>query len=141
MKQNVYTTYKAEKDGQLQIKTEQYVTSANVDGTAVSAETVNDKRVYKINTEAGKTYAINFTLGIPFFVATSEVVEVKEGAIDMPYVMKEGDNSIPPKPASISSLTNQKRLATSTSLAMQSLPATNLASINSRSTPPTATMP
>ena len=91
----VYTTYKAEKDGQLQIKTEQYVTSANVNGTAVSAETVNGKRVFKINTEAGKTYAINFTLGIPFFVATSEVVEVKEGAIDMPYVMKEGDNSIP----------------------------------------------
>ena len=92
---NVYTTYKAEKDGQLQIKTEQYVTSANVNGTAVSAETVNGKKVFKINTEAGKTYAINFTLGIPFFVATSEVVEVKEGAIDMPYVMKEGDNSIP----------------------------------------------
>ena len=92
---NVYTTYKAEKDGQLQIKTEQYVTSANVNGTAVSAETVNGKRVFKINTEAGKTYAINFTLGIPFFVATSEVVEVKEGAIDMPYVMKEGENSIP----------------------------------------------
>lgn len=91
----VYTTYKAEKDGQLQIKTEQYVTSANVNGTAVSAETVNDKRVFKINTEAGKTYAINFTLGIPFFVATSEVVEVKEGAIDMPYVMKEGENTIP----------------------------------------------
>lgn len=92
---NVYTTYKAEKDGQLQIKTEQYVTSANVNGTAVSAETVNGKRVFKINTEAGKTYAINFTLTIPFFVATSEVVEVKEGDIDMPYVMKEGGNSIP----------------------------------------------
>lgn len=92
---NVYTTYKAEKGGQLQIKTEQYVSSANVNGTAVSAETVNGKKVFKINTEAGKTYAINFTLGIPFFVATSEVVEVKEGDIDMPYVMKEGDNSIP----------------------------------------------
>lgn len=92
---NVYTTYKAEKDGQLQIKTEQYVTSANVNGTAVSAETVNGKKVFKINTEAGKTYAINFTLTIPFFVATSEVVEVKEGDIDMPYVMKEGENSIP----------------------------------------------
>ena len=92
---NVYTTYKAEKDGQLQIKTEQYVSSAKVDGTAISAETVNGKRVFKINTKAGNTYAINFTLGIPFFVATSEVVEVKEGAIDMPYVMKEGENSIP----------------------------------------------
>lgn len=92
---NVYTTYKAEKAGQLQIKTEQYVSSANVNGTAVSTETVNGKKVFKINTEAEKTYAINFTLGIPFFVATSEVVEVKEGAIDMPYVMKEGDNSIP----------------------------------------------
>lgn len=92
---NVYTTYKAEKDGQLQIKTEQYVSSANVNGTAVSAETVNGKKVFKINTEAEKTYAINFTLTIPFFVATSEVVEVKEGAIDMPYVMKEGENSIP----------------------------------------------
>ena len=92
---NVYTTYKAEKDGQFQIKTEQYVTSAKVNGTAISAETVNGKRVFKINTEAGKTYAINFTLGIPFFVATSEVVEVKEGAIDMPYALKEGENSIP----------------------------------------------
>ena len=92
---NVYTTYKAEKDGQLQIKTEQYVSSAKVDGTAISAETVNGKRVFKINTKAGNTYAINFTLGIPFFIATSEVVEVKEGAIDMPYVMKEGENSIP----------------------------------------------
>lgn len=92
---NVYTTYKAEKAGQLQIKTEQYVSSANVNGTAVSAEPVNGKKVFKINTEAGKTYAINFTLTIPFFVATSEVVEVKEGAIDMPYVMKEGENSIP----------------------------------------------
>lgn len=92
---NVYTTYKAEKAGQLQIKTEQYVSSANVNGTAVSAETVNGKKVFKINTEAGKTYAINFTLTIPFFVATSEVVEVKEGDIDMPYVMKEGENSIP----------------------------------------------
>lgn len=92
---NVYTTYKAEKDGQLRIKTEQHVSSAKVDGTAISAETVNGKRVFKINTKAGNTYAINFTLGIPFFVATSEVVEVKEGAIDMPYVMKEGENSIP----------------------------------------------
>ena len=92
---NVYTTYKAEKDGQLQIKTEQYVSSAKVDGTAISAETVNGKRVFKINTKAGNTYAINFTLGIPFFIATSEVVEVKEGAIDMPYVMKEGENTIP----------------------------------------------
>ena len=92
---NVYTTFKAEKDGQLQIKTEQYVSSAKVDGTAISAETVNGKRVFKINTKAGNTYAINFTLGIPFFIATSEVVEVKEGAIDMPYVMKEGENTIP----------------------------------------------
>lgn len=92
----VYTTYKAEKDGQLQIKTEQYVSSANVNGTAVSAETTaNDEKVFKINTKAGNTYAINFTFSIPFFVATSEVVEVKEGAIDMPYALKEGENSIP----------------------------------------------
>ena len=92
---NVYTTFKAEKDGQLQIKTEQYVSSAKVDGTAISAEIVNGKKVFKINTKAGNTYAINFTWGIPFFMATSEVVEVKEGAIDMPYVMKEGENTIP----------------------------------------------
>lgn len=92
----VYTTYKAEKDGQLRIKTEQYVSSANVNGTAISAETnANDEKVFKINTKAGNTYAINFTLGIPFFVATSEVVEVKEGSIDMPYALKEGENSIP----------------------------------------------
>ena len=93
---NVYTTYKAEKDGQLQIKTEQYVSNANVNGTSVSAEYVNGKRVFKINTEAGKTYAINFTMSVPFFIATSELVEVKEGSIDMPYTLKEdGDNTIP----------------------------------------------
>lgn len=92
----VYTTYKAEKDGQLQIKTEQYVSSAKVDGTAISAETVNGKRVFKINTKAGNTYAINFTMSVPFFIATSELVEVKEGSIDMPYTLKEdGDNTIP----------------------------------------------
>ena len=91
----VYTTYKAEKDGQLRIKTEQHVSSANVNGTAISAETINDEKIFKINTKAGNTYAINFTLGIPFFVATSEVVEVKEGSIDMPYALKEGENSIP----------------------------------------------
>lgn len=92
----VYTTYKAEKDGQLRIKTEQYVNSANVNGTAISAETVNGKRVFKINTKAGNTYAINFTMSVPFFIATSELVEVKEGSIDMPYTLKEdGDNTIP----------------------------------------------
>ena len=93
---NVYTTYKAEKDGQLQIKTEQRVSNANVNGTSVSAEYVNKKRVFKINTEAGKTYAINFTMSVPFFIATSELVEVKEGSIDMPYTLKEDDdNTIP----------------------------------------------
>ena len=93
---NVYTTYKAEKDGQLQIKTEQNVSNANVNGTSVSAEYVKGNRVFKINTKAGQTYAINFTMSVPFFIATSELVEVKEGSIDMPYTLKEdGDNTIP----------------------------------------------
>lgn len=92
---NVYSTYKAEKDGQLQIKTEQYVSSATVNGTTVSVETVNGMKVFKINTKAGETYAINFNLSIPFFVATSEVVEVKEGSIDMPFALKDGENTVP----------------------------------------------
>ena len=93
---NVYTTYKAEKDGQLQIKTEQNVSNANVNGTSISAEYVKGNRVFKINTKAGQTYAINFTMSVPFFIATSELVEVKEGSIDMPYTLKEdGDNTIP----------------------------------------------
>lgn len=92
---NVYSTYKAEKDGQLQIKTEQYVSSATVNGTTVSVETVNGMKVFKINTKAGETYAINFNIGIPFFVATSEVVEVKEGSIDMPFALKDGENTVP----------------------------------------------
>lgn len=92
---NVYSTYKAEKDGQLQIKTEQYVSSATVNGTKVSVETANGQKVFKINSKAGETYAINFTISIPFFVATSEVVEVKEGSIDMPFALKEGENTVP----------------------------------------------
>lgn len=92
---NVYSTYKAEKNGQLQIKTEQSVSSATVNGTKVSVESANGQRVFKINTKAGETYAINFSIGIPFFVATSEVVEVKEGSIDMPFALKEGENTVP----------------------------------------------
>lgn len=92
---NAYATYKAEKDGQLQIKTEQNAYKATVNGTVISAVTENGKKVFKFKTEKGQVYNINFQLSIPVVIITSEVVEVKEGAIDMPYVMKEGDNSIP----------------------------------------------
>lgn len=92
---NVYSTYKAEKDGQLRLKTSQYVSSATVNGTKVSVETENGQKVFKINTKAGETYAINFNISIPFFIATSEVVEVKEGSIDMPFSLKEGENKVP----------------------------------------------
>lgn len=92
---NIFTTYKAEKDGQLRIKTSQYVSNATANGTRVSAETVDGDRVFKINTEAGQTYAIDFSIYDAFFIATSEVVEVKAGSFDMPFVMKEGENTIP----------------------------------------------
>ena len=92
---NAYATYKAEKDGQLQIKTEQDANKATVNGTVISAVKENGKKVFKFKTEKDQVYNINFKLSIPVVIITSEVVEVKEGAIDMPYVMKEGDNSIP----------------------------------------------
>lgn len=93
---NAYATYKAEKDGQLQIKTEQQdANKATVNGTVISAVKENGKKVFKFKTEKDQVYNINFQLSIPVVIITSEVVEVKEGAIDMPYVMKEGDNSIP----------------------------------------------
>lgn len=92
---NAYATYKAEKDGQLQIKTEQDANNATVNGTVISAVKENGKKVFKFKTEKDQVYNINFKLSIPVVIITSEVVEVKEGAIDMPYVMKEGDNSIP----------------------------------------------
>ena len=92
---NAYATYKAEKDGQLQIKTEQDANNATVNGTVISAVKENGKKVFKFKTEKDQVYNINFKLSIPVVIITSEVVEVKEGAIDMPYVMKEGENSIP----------------------------------------------
>lgn len=92
---NAYATYKAEKDGQLQIKTEQDANKATVNGTVISSVTENGKKVFKFKTEKDQVYNINFQLSIPVVIITSEVVEVKEGAIDMPYVMKEGENSIP----------------------------------------------
>ena len=92
---NAYATYKAEKDGQLQIKTEQNAYKATVNGTVISSVTENGKKVFKFKTEKGQVYNINFQLSIPVVIITSEVVEVKEGAIDMPYVMQEGENSIP----------------------------------------------
>ena len=48
---NAYATYKAEKDGQLQIKTEQNANKATVNGTVISAVTENGKKIFKFKTE------------------------------------------------------------------------------------------
>ena len=90
-----YATYKAEKDGQLQIKTEQRADKVTVNGTIISAVKENGKNVFKIKTEKDKVYNINFQLSIPVAIITSDVVVVKEGSFDMPYVLKEGENTIP----------------------------------------------
>lgn len=90
-----YATYKAEKDGQLQIKTEQNAYKATVNGTVISAVTENGKKIFKFKTEKGQVYNINFQLSIPVVIITSEVVDVKEGSFDMPYILKEGENTIP----------------------------------------------
>lgn len=92
---NIFSTYKAEKNGQLRIKTSQYVSSATVNGTRVASETIDGEHVFKINTEAGQTYQINFSIYDAFFIATSEVVEVKAGSFDMPFVLNEGENTVP----------------------------------------------
>lgn len=92
---NSYATYKAEKDGQLQIKTEQSANKATVNGTAISAVMESGKKVFKFKTEKGQVYNICFQLSIPVAIITSEVVDVKEGSYDMPYVLKEGENTIP----------------------------------------------
>lgn len=93
---NAYATYKAEKDGQLQIKTEQDANKATVNGTVISAVKENNgKKVFKFKTEKDQVYNINFQLSIPVVIITSEVVDVKEGSYDMPYVLKEGENTIP----------------------------------------------
>ena len=89
-----YATYKAEKDGQLQIKTEQRTDRVTVNGTTISAGQDNGKNVFKINTEKGQVYNIDFQLSIPVAIITSDVVVVKEGSFDMPYVLKEGENTI-----------------------------------------------
>ena len=90
-----YATYKAEKDGQLQIKTEQSTGNITVNGTTISAVKESGKNVFKIKTEKGQDYKINFQLSIPVVIITSDVVDVKEGSFDMPYVLKEGENTIP----------------------------------------------
>ena len=90
-----YATYKAEKDGQLQIKTEQSAGNITVNGTTISAVKESGKNVFKIKTEKGQDYKINFQLSIPVAIITSDVVVVKEGSFDMPYVLKEGENTIP----------------------------------------------
>lgn len=90
-----YATYKAEKDGQLQIKTEQRTDRVTVNGTTISAGQDNGKNVFKINTEKGQVYNIDFQLSIPVAIITSDVVVVKGGSFDMPYVLKEGENTIP----------------------------------------------
>lgn len=92
---NVYTTYTAEQDGQLRIKTAQSVSSATVNGTRVSAESANGYRTFKIDTKVGETYNINFSIGIPFFVATSEVVAVKAGDIDKPFSLNNNECTVP----------------------------------------------
>lgn len=92
---NAYATYKAEKDGQLQIKTEQRTDRVTINGTVISAVSESGKNVFKFKTEKGQVYNICFQLSIPVAIITSEVVDVKEGSYDMPYILKEGENTIP----------------------------------------------
>lgn len=92
----VYATYTAKEDGQLRIKTSQNVSKATVNGKDITAVYARGQRTFNIDTEAGKTYAINFNnVSIPFFTATTEVVKVTPGSIDAPFTLKEGENTVP----------------------------------------------
>lgn len=92
---NVYATYTAEQDGQLRLTTEQGVSSATVNGNTVSADYEGGKRIFKINTTAGETYKINFSISVPIFIITSEVVQVKAGSLDMPFNLNNSEFTVP----------------------------------------------
>lgn len=93
---SIYATYKAEKDGQLQIALTGYISSALVNGVTVQAsyDQTTSGYVLKTSVEAGKTYTIQFNLQ-GSIIATSKVVDVVAGSIEAPFVLKSGENTVP----------------------------------------------
>lgn len=93
----VYATYTAEKDGQLRLKTSQYVNSATVNGVECIKESDynTNTTTIKAAVKAGQTYDFVFS-NYNSFIASSEVVDVVEGSIDQPYSLNAaGDNKVP----------------------------------------------
>lgn len=95
----IYATYTAEKDGQLRLKTKTYVNNATVNGIACTTEADYQNNINYIKTavKAGETYNFVFS-NYNAFLATSEIVDVVEGSLDMPYTLNvEGENKVPAK--------------------------------------------
>ena len=92
---SIYATYTAQKSGQLQMAFSAYV-SAEVNGVSSAAgyDQTTGGYTLKIAVEAGKTYKIKLSLS-GSVVATSKVVEMKAGSMEMPFTMQEGENKVP----------------------------------------------
>lgn len=95
--QTVYATYTAEKDGLFRLATKQSIYSVTING--VKGNMDSDSETYtnyvKTAVKAGETYNFVFS-SYNSFLASSDIVNVTEGSIDMPYTLNDaGDNKVP----------------------------------------------
>lgn len=91
-----YVTYAAEKTAQLQLSFSSYVAGATVNGNPASTDydQATGGYVLKVSVEKGQTYTIALNLQ-GCVVASSKLVEVKAGSLEMPFVLNEGENKVP----------------------------------------------
>lgn len=89
----VYATYTATENAQLQLTSYSYL-SATVGGVSYNAEYADGKYVLKMGVTSGETYKLIFSISQPAIVS-AQLNHPKEGSLDMPFQIVEGDNRVP----------------------------------------------
>lgn len=91
-----YATYTSDKDGVLVVTTMTYLSLVkDSNGNLIGCDYgQNGENIYKFPVKAGQPCTLTFTSN-NLFVITSEFTQPTQGSLDMPFTLKEGDNTVP----------------------------------------------
>lgn len=89
-----YVTYTATETGKLNIRSNQSITSASVNGTVINFAYSDNSYTSGFNVDAGEKYEIELK-SYSNLMLTAELSHPAPGSFDMPFTLEEGTNSVP----------------------------------------------
>lgn len=89
-----YATYTADSDGVLVLTASGYVSYSVEGGASGSFQYTDGSYKASLTVRNGQTYNITLS-GYGAFILTAEMTHPTEGSFEMPFEMKEGDNTVP----------------------------------------------